>query len=271
MDLSHLGKVVLVGAGKMGMAMAKGWLKFGLMPDSLILVDPNPQKSVVEFAKFHGVSLFSEMPNIDVNVLILAVKPQIISAVMSSLKQKISPDVLVLSIIASTSINALSDGLGSKNIIRTMPNTPSQVGQGVTGVVAAKSVNEKNKQTAQALMAASGMVQWLDDESDLDALAFVSGCGPAYVFLLIEAMAKAGVEQGLKEDQAMALARQTVIGTATLMQSDDSDVKTLRKNVTSKGGITEAALSVLMAKDGFFSLFSKAFKKAKKRNEELAS
>ncbi len=271
MSLKNINSLFLIGAGKMGMAMARGWLKSDLKPSSLTLIDPKPQQSTIDFAAKHKISILPNMPDIDAQIVVLAVKPQIMEQVLNSIKPYIKPDVLVLSIAGGIKLENLSKTLGSKKIIRAMPNTPAQVGQGVTGAVKADGVSKSDIKIANALMQASGDVHWFDNEDDLDALTFVSGCGPAYVFLLAEAMAQAGVEQGLEEEKAKILARQTVIGAAALMQDDASDAAILRKNVTSPGGITEAALSVLMADDGFSSLFSRAFKKAAKRNEELGS
>ncbi len=271
MSLKDINSIFLIGAGKMGMAMARGWLKSGLRPSSLTLIDPKPQQSIVDFAAKHKISILPNMPDSDAQVVVLAVKPQIMEQVLNSIKPHIKPDVLVLSIAGGIKLESLTKALGSKKIIRAMPNTPAQVGQGVTGAIKANGVNKLDIKIANAIMQASGHVYWFDDENDLDALTFVSGCGPAYVFLLAEAMAQAGVQQGLEEEKAKLLARQTIIGAAALMQDDASDAAILRQNVTSPGGITEAALSVLMADDGFYSLFSRAFNKAAKRNKELGS
>ncbi len=264
------GKIILVGAGKMGLALAHGWLKAGLNAKNLILVDPKPQQSTIELAKEYGAFLAPKLPeNIEPKILVLAVKPQIIEPVMASLKNQITKNTIIISIAAGIDFINLNKALGTDKIIRAMPNTPVAVGKGVVGAVAFSGVNENEREIANALLAASSKTFWFDNETDLNALTFVSGCGPAYVFLLVEAMAKAGVEQGLEPNQAKLLARQTIIGAAKLMEEDLSEASVLRQNVTSKGGVTEAALSVLMEEKGFDYLFSKAFKKAKKRNLEL--
>lgn len=269
MTLSDLGPVVLVGAGKMGTAMARGWLAAGVRPDNLVLVDPQPADAVTDFAGQHGLLLLSEMPKETPQVLILAVKPQIMGDVLAKARARVSNDTLVLSIAAGITLETLSDGLGSTRIVRTMPNTPAQVGKGMTGAVAASGVSDADRDTAEALLAAAGKVAWFDDEMQLDALTAVSGSGPAYVFLMVEALAAAGVAEGLDADQAMILARQTVIGSAALMESDLTDAATLRQNVTSPGGVTAAALEVLMADDGLQSLMVRAVHAGRKRNEEL--
>ncbi len=268
-NLSQLKSVVLVGAGKMGMAMARGWLKNGLVAKNLTLVDPNPHESVIRFAKENAVELIPEIDNIDINILVLAVKPQIMGDIFPALKESITSKTLVISVAAGITIAQLEQGLGTKTIARAMPNTPAQLGKGVTGIVAAPLISEIDKAIIDNLLSACGTVEWFDDEDRLNAMMLVSGCGPAYVFLLLEAMAEAGIEHGLEPSQAKALARQTIIGGAALLEAEPTDAAILRQNVTSKGGVTEAALSILMDSGGFKDLMSKAFKKGLKRNWEL--
>jgi pyrroline-5-carboxylate reductase len=271
-NLAQINNLTLIGAGKMGMALARGWIKTGLRPNSLTLVDNNPHESVIAFAKKHNIKIASEISKADIEILVLAVKPQIITSLFSSIKGKISKDSLVLSIIAGFDLATLSNGLKTNNIVRTMPNTPAQIGKGITGAVAGSAIDEKEREMTNALLKASGKVEWFEDENDLEALTVVSGSGPAYVFLLVEALAAAGVEQGLDEKKAMALARQTIIGAASLMEVDPTQAAILRQNVTSKGGVTEAALSVLMADDdGLGQLMSRALNAARKRDKELGS
>lgn len=271
MKLSNAGRVVLVGAGKMGTAMAKGWLAAGLNPANLVLVDPSPPPPVLSFVAEHGLTLVPSIPIDPADVLILAVKPQIMQSVLSSARECVSSRTLVLSIAAGIGLGSLIDGLSTNRVVRTMPNTPAQVGKGISGAVAAKGVDADNRALAEALLGAVGSVVWFDEEAKLDAVTAVSGSGPAYVFLLVEALAAAAMEQGLEPDQAMALARQTIIGSAALMDSDPTSASTLRENVTSPGGTTAAALSVLMADDGMKTLLAKAVAAARKRSEELGA
>lgn len=269
MSLSELGPVVLVGAGKMGTAMARGWLKAGLRPASLILVDPNPADAVVDFAGQYGLLLVSALPDDPAAVLVLAVKPQIMAEVLPAARASIAADTLVLSIAAGIALDALSQGLGTKRVVRTMPNTPAQVGKGVTGAVALSGVSDVDRGVAESLLLAAGEVVWFDDESQLDALTAVSGSGPAYVFYMVEAMAAAGEAEGLAPAQAMMLARQTIIGAAALMEADPTEAAVLRKNVTSPNGVTAEALAVLMADDGLKALMARAISAARKRSVEL--
>jgi pyrroline-5-carboxylate reductase len=268
-SLQSIGPVMLVGAGKMGIALASGWLDAGLPPGNLVLVDPSPGEAAQALADDYDLVINTEAVGLQPNVLVLAVKPQVIGPVMESLQPVIGSHTLVLSIAAGISIATLTQGLGTDRVIRTMPNTPAQVGKGMTGAVAGANVEANDRATADALLAAAGQVAWFDDEGDLDAVTAVSGSGPAYVFNLVEAMAAAGVAQGLEEHVAMRLARQTVIGAAALMEAETDPASVLRQNVTSPNGTTAAALSVLMADDGLTPLMTRAVEAARRRSEEL--
>lgn len=269
MNLSDAGSVVLVGAGKMGMAMAIGWIKAGLPGRNLFLVDPAPHESVVAFANESGASLGNTLPAESPRVVVLAVKPQVMGEVLASVKPIVDAQTLVLSIAAGVSIAKFSAALGTDKVVRTMPNTPAQLGKGISGAVAAQAVTGDDKKLAQALLEAAGQVVWLDDERLIDSVTAVSGSGPAYAFYLVEALAGAGEKQGLSSEQAMLLARQTIIGAAALLEADASPASQLRKNVTSPGGTTQAALDVLMAEDGLSVLMDRAVAAARMRSEEL--
>jgi pyrroline-5-carboxylate reductase len=269
MNLEAAGSVLLVGAGKMGTAMAAGWLKAGLPGAALTLVDPAPHDSVVEFAAKSGAALRRDLPSDPPGVIVLAVKPQVMEAVLAAARHVVGPDTLVLSIAAGISIDRFRQGLGTDRIVRTMPNTPAQLGKGITGAVAADAVTGEDRELAGALLAAAGEVVWLDDETQIDALTAVSGSGPAYVFNLVEALAAAGEKQGLDAEQAMRLARQTIIGAAALLEADPASAAQLRINVTSPNGVTQAALEILMAEDGLGALMDRAVDAARMRSEEL--
>lgn len=269
MNIKDIGSLILVGAGQMGSALAKGWLAHGMPGSALTLVDPSPREETVEFAKAQGASLVEKMPDAPADALVLAVKPQIVEQVMAQIKPDIGSETLVLSVVAGYSLATLSEHLGTARIVRTMPNTPAQVGKGVTGAVAGDGVSEQNKLMADAIFGASGRAVWLDEESQIDALTAVSGSGPAYVFLMAEAMAAAGVAEGLDPETAMVLARQTIIGAAALMDADPREAAVLRKNVTSPNGVTAEALAVLMAKPGLAELMGRAIRAARLRNKEL--
>ncbi|MEQ8447836.1 MAG: pyrroline-5-carboxylate reductase [Pelagibacterium sp.] len=269
MSLSDAGTVLLIGAGKMGMAMASGWVRGGLSGPALTLVDPQPHESVSAFADQHGATLRADLPDATPQVMVLAVKPQIMDGVLGMARPVIGTDTLVVSIAAGISSDKIVARLGTDRVVRTMPNTPAQIGKGISGAFAGDAVTAADRDLTEALLAAAGGVVWVEDETLIDAVTAVSGSGPAYVFHLVEAMAAAGEAEGLSPDQAMVLARQTVVGAAALMEADDSEAAQLRKNVTSPNGTTQAALDVLMAPDGLGALMKRAISAARKRSEEL--
>lgn len=269
MSLQNAGPVLLVGAGKMGTAMAAGWVKAGLSGSALTLVDPAPHESVLAFGREVGAHVTTGLPEAAPRVVVLAVKPQVMGEVLAEVRAVVGPDTLVVSIAAGIALARFIDALGTRKIVRAMPNTPAQIGKGISGAVAADGVSSDDRALAQALLEAAGTVVWLDAEGDIDAVTAVSGSGPAYVFHLVEAMAAAGKSQGLSPEQAMALARQTVIGAAALMEADPASAEQLRKNVTSPNGTTQAALDVLMASDGLAALMDRAIAAARRRSEEL--
>lgn len=269
-DLRSIGPVMLVGAGKMGLALARGWLDAGLPPNHLVLVDPAPGPAALELAEDYGLTLNADASGLLPNVLVLAVKPQIIDPVMTSLQPIVGPQTLAISIAAGIDIARLSKGLGMGRVIRTMPNTPAQIGKGITGAVAGPEVDAANRKTAEALLSAAGPLVWFDAESQLDAVTAVSGSGPAYVFHLVEALAAAAKRQGLPDAVAEQLARQTVIGSAALMEADPTVPAVLRQNVTSPNGTTAAGLAVLMnEQDGLTQLIDRTVEAARRRSEEL--
>ena len=268
-SLTGIGPVVLVGAGKMGLALAQGWVAAGLPPGNLVLVDPQPSEHARRFATEHSVRLTTAPDGVLVAVLVLAVKPQIMAGVLDEIRPHIGPHTLILSIAAGISIATLSAGTGSARVVRTMPNTPAQIGKGVTGAVAGGGVRESDRDVAHALMSAVGDVVWLDDEPMIDALTAISGSGPAYLFYFVEALATAAVRLGFDAEQAMLLSRQTVLGAAALMDADPLPAGFLRQNVTSPKGTTEAALNVLMGPTGLGGVLERATLAAKLRSEEL--
>jgi pyrroline-5-carboxylate reductase len=257
-----------VGAGKMGLALARGWIAGGLPPAQLVLVDPKPSEQTAAFAREHDIRLLESPIGILTHVMVLAVKPQVMKEVMAEIAPAVGPHTLVLSIAAGINIATIARGLSTERIVRSMPNTPAQVGKGITGAVGHK-ISAEDKETAESLLRAAGQVIWFDAEGRLDAVTAVSGSGPAYVFYLVEALAVAAMRHGLEAGQAMQLARQTIIGAAGLLEADPAPASQLRENVTSPKGTTHAALQVLMAPDGLEQLMDRAVLAAKKRSEEL--
>jgi pyrroline-5-carboxylate reductase len=268
-SLRHIGPVMLVGAGKMGLALARGWLDAGLQPNHLLLVDPAPNPAAQQLADDYGLTLNTDASGLLPNVLVLAVKPQVIDPVMVSLRPIVGPQTLAISIAAGIDIARLSRGLDMGRVVRTMPNTPAQIGKGITGAVAGPEVGPEGRDVAEALLRAAGPVVWFDDEGQLDAVTAVSGSGPAYVFHLVEALAEAARRQGLPDAIAEQLARQTVIGSAALLEADPAPPAVLRQNVTSPNGTTQAGLEVLMGEPGLIDLMDRTVDAARKRSEEL--
>ncbi len=252
----------------MGLALARGWIAGGLAADRLVLVDPFAGEAAKAFADEAHVRLEKTISHVLTHVLVLAVKPQTINEAMGQVLPSIGKQTLVLSIAAGISLKTLAEGLGTQRVIRTMPNTPAQVGKGITGAVGL-DISDADRAVADALLGAAGEVVWFEDEKKLDAVTAVSGSGPAYVFYLVEALAVAGMRQGLDPGQAMQLARQTVVGAAALMEADAQSVSILRENVTSPKGTTAAALAVLMGADGLEALMDRAVLAARLRSEEL--
>ncbi|MCG6207944.1 pyrroline-5-carboxylate reductase [Rhodopseudomonas sp. HC1] len=263
------GNVVLAGAGKMGGAMLTGWLAQGLDAGDVVVVDPQPSDEIKALTA-RGVRLNAAAADVGaVSTMLIAVKPQTFAGAAEALRAYVGPSTLVVSVMAGMPIKTLAAKVGG-HVVRAMPNTPAAIGRGITVAVAADDVTSVQRATADALLRATGSVEWVDDEALIDAVTAVSGSGPAYVFLLAEELARAGVEAGLPEALATTLARATVAGSGELLHRSDLDAATLRKNVTSPGGTTAAALEVLMAGDGFRPLLTKAVAAAAKRSRELA-
>lgn len=263
------GTVVLAGAGKMGGALLTGWLAQGLDGGDVVVIEPHPTEDIAALST-RGVRLNASAADVGaVSTLVVAVKPQMFGEAAAALRGYVGPSTLVVSIMAGKPIAALSEQLGG-HVVRAMPNTPAAIGRGITVAVAAANVTPAQRGIADALLRATGGVEWVEDEALIDAVTAVSGSGPAYVFLLAEELARAGVEAGLPEALAMTLARATVAGSGELLHRSDLDAATLRQNVTSPGGTTAAALEVLMADDGFRPLLTRAVAAAAKRSKELA-
>jgi pyrroline-5-carboxylate reductase len=264
------GRLVLLGAGKMGFAMLAGWLARGLDPRKLTVLEPQPVKSVKALTR-RGVALNPMGRLLNASAIVIAVKPQSAPEAAWTLKPFVSKSTLALSIMAGRTLGFLEEALPPGTaVVRAMPNTPAAIGRGVTVACPNSKVSARQRRLASDLLAAIGSVEWVNDESLMDAVTAVSGSGPAYVFLLAEALAEAGVASGLSPALAAKLARETVAGSGELLHRSDVDAAVLRQNVTSPGGTTAAALDVLMGKDGLTQLMRKAVAAATKRSRELA-
>jgi pyrroline-5-carboxylate reductase len=253
----------------MGGAMLTGWLAQGLDPSRVAVIEPHPSPEIRALAA-NGVALNPDVKSAGkVETLVVAVKPQSFREAGAALKSFVSAATSVVSIMAGTTIASLQEVCGGA-VVRAMPNTPAAIGRGITVAVAANDVSDKQRAVADALLRATGSVEWVEDEGLMDAVTAVSGSGPAYVFLLAEELARAGVEAGLPDALATKLARETVAGAGELLHRSELASSTLRQNVTSPGGTTAAALEVLMGEPGLRDLMIRAIAAATRRSKELA-
>ncbi len=276
--------LVLVGCGNMGRALMRGWLSAGLPPEGMMVVDPVASADTIPGTQ--GVA-FAASPDLlpdglQARAMLVAVKPQMMNDVLTSVGHLTNEDTVVISVAAGVMLDQMLLGLqqagaaqearGMAVLVRAMPNTPAAIGAGVTGLVAADGASAADKALVDTLMQAAGTTVWLEDEGMMDAVTATSGSGPAYVFHLVEALAVAAENAGLSSDEAMVLARQTIIGAARLLEADSGvSAAELRTRVTSPGGTTAAALEVLMANKGLTDLMTRAVAAAKKRSQDLAN
>jgi pyrroline-5-carboxylate reductase len=266
------GTIVLVGCGQMGSAMLRGWLASGAA-SRFVVVEPAGVSEALAAARgveaHHGAAELGDALAPD--AVVFAVKPQGINDVVPAYRRFARPQTVFMSIAAGTTIGNLTKHLGDAAIVRVMPNTPAAIGRAISVACANRLVTAAQRQLCDALLAAIGESTWVGDEGLLDAVTAVSGSGPAYVFLLIETLAEAGVKAGLPADLALQLARATVAGAGELARVSSENPGRLRENVTSPGGTTRAALDVLMGDKGLAELMTRAVAAATARSRELAS
>jgi pyrroline-5-carboxylate reductase len=267
-----LSTLLLVGCGKMGGALLGGWLERGVAA-RYVVVEPGP--GAEPFRNRPGVEALGSpamlAPGLNPDVVVLAIKPQMMTAALGEYRRFAAGDALWLSIAAGKTLAFFTRALGeAPAMVRAMPNTPAAIGRGISVAFAGSRVSAAQRATADRLLAAVGEVAWVEQEGLLDAVTAVSGSGPAYVFLLIECLAEAGIAAGLPADLAQRLARATVAGAGELARLSPESAAQLRENVTSPGGTTRAALDVLMAENGLDPLLTRAVLAATKRSRELA-
>ena len=266
-DLAARG-LVLLGCGKMGSAMLEGWLDGGLPASSVWVKDPKPSG----WLQAQGVHINADLPA-NPAIVLVAVKPQMMGAALPSIQALGNGETLFMSVAAGTPIAHFEAVLGAQTpIVRAMPNTPAAVGKGITALIGNARVSDAQLALAERLLQAVGQTVRLDTEAQMDAVTGVSGSGPAYVFHLIETLAKAGEAQGLAPALAMTLAKATVAGAGALAENAAEDPSQLRVNVTSPNGTTQAALDVLMNEtNGLAPLLQKAVAAATNRSKELSN
>ncbi len=266
------GTVVLVGCGQMGSAMLRGWLASGAASRFVVIEPAGVPAALASSPSVVAHRAASELPDaLAPDAVVFAVKPQTINDVVPSYRRFVRPRTVFMSIAAGTTIANLAKHFGDAAIVRVMPNTPAAIGRAISVACANRLVTTPQRQLCDALLAAIGESTWVEDEGLLDAVTAVSGSGPAYVFLLIETLAEAGVKAGLPADLALQLARATVAGSGELARVSPESPSRLRENVTSPGGTTRAALDVLMAEGGLAALMTRAVAAATARSRELAS
>ena len=266
--------IVLVGYGNMGGALARGWRARGVAAAEITVVEP--AASQAEAARAEGFLTVAGADALDRALtpacVVFAVKPQVIDGVVPEYRRLAGEGVVFLSIAAGKTLASLRSALGAPAaVVRAMPNLPATVGRGTSVACASGAVDETGRARCTELLAAVGEVAWIEDEAMLDAVTAVSGSGPAYVFLLIECLADAGVAAGLPPRLSLDLARATVAGAGELARRSDETAAVLRQRVTSPGGTTQAALEVLMAEHGLAPLLRDAVEAAAARSRELAA
>jgi pyrroline-5-carboxylate reductase len=264
------GPLVLIGAGKMGGALLDGWLNFGFDPGRIMVIEPQPTPAMSALGA-RGLHLNPNAAQLaGAAAVVIAVKPQAAAEALAAAAPSIAASTVVVSIMAGRTLLSLANGLPRGcPLVRAMPNLPAAIGRGIT-VAVARGANPQQHKLAGDLLSATGTVDWIEDESLMDAVTAVSGSGPAYVFLLAEALALAGIEAGLPPELAEKLARETISGSGELLRQTNVDVALLRENVTSPGGTTAAALEVLMGAEGMQQLMTRAVAAATARSKELA-
>ncbi|MBF0561907.1 MAG: pyrroline-5-carboxylate reductase [Alphaproteobacteria bacterium] len=266
--------ILLVGCGKMGGAMLAGWIDRGLAANRVLVVEPAPalRQQAADTFGVATVATADALPeSVRPDVVVLAVKPQAMTDVVPEYRRFATVDTVFLSIAAGKTLAWFAQRLGSAAaIVRAMPNTPAAIRRGMTVACANLHADKAQRRRCDALLTAVGEVAWVEEETMMDAVTAVSGSGPAYVFLLAEALAAAGAAAGLPADLAARLARATVAGSGELLRIASESPAILRQNVTSPGGTTAAALAVLMGDNGMESLLTAAVNAATRRSRELA-
>ncbi len=264
--------LLIFGAGKMGGAMLGGALRAGWPPRMITVIDPNPSDALRARAAAEGFALNPGQVSGAARLVLLAIKPQMLDSAATTLVHHVSGDTVLVSVLAGKSIADLKARLPVlTKLVRAMPNTPAAIGRGITGAYAAGNLTDAERALVLALLKTTGRLEWVEAEALIDSVTAVSGSGPAYVFHLVETLAKAGEAVGLPPDLSMRLARATIEGAGELLfQEAETSPATLRQNVTSPGGTTAAALEVLMAADGLQPLMTRAVKAARARARALS-
>jgi pyrroline-5-carboxylate reductase len=263
-------KIAFIGGGNMGEAIVASLLnKQVTLPENIIVSDASSARRE-HLKQMHNVKVTDSNLEaaLGANIIILAVKPQVLPEVMPDLSGRLKKSQLILSIIAGVKIDTLRNGLKHMSIVRTMPNTPTQIGMSMTVWTATEEVTESQKKTTRSILSAMGKEIFVENERTLDMVTAVSGSGPAYFFLFVEAFIDAAVNIGLPRDMAKVMVLKTMLGAGNLIEKSGTDPAELREMVTSKGGTTAAALKVF-EEGKFRGLIAKAVEAAYNRSREL--
>jgi pyrroline-5-carboxylate reductase len=263
------GKLMLLGAGNMGGAMLAGWIARGLSPKKIVVLEPKPAPSVKALTRKGLILNPAKLPK-DIAAIVVAIKPQAAPDILPQIAPA-AGKAMIVSIMAGRTIGFLESMVSrSSPVVRAMPNLPASVGRGITVAAPNDNVSRAQRAFATGLLAAVGAVEWVEDEKLMDAVTATSGSGPAYVFLLAETMTRAAIAAGLPANLAARLVRETIAGAGELLRQSPLDAATLRKNVTSPGGTTAAALAVLMGPGDLEAVMERAVAAATRRSRELA-
>jgi pyrroline-5-carboxylate reductase len=266
------GPVLLLGAGRMGGALLRGWLAKGIAPSAIAVEEPAPSPELRLLLRQHGIASGIAALKQPPAVVLVAVKPQVAEAALAAIAPRCIQETLVISIAAGRTLASIEGHFASGTpVIRTMPNTPAAIGRGITAAIGNAAAGKAQKDVCEALLGAAGEVVWVENEGQIDAVTAVSGSGPAYVFLLAECLASAGEAQGLAPELAARLARATVAGAGELLHQSAGTPAELREAVTSPAGTTAAALGILMGEPGMRELLTRAVDAAAKRSRELSA
>ncbi len=265
-------KISFIGAGNMATSIIGGLVRTGIAPTQMTATSPD-QEQLRQLQTEHGILIAASNPEAvaTCDILVLCVKPQILKAVCEELRDSVQQRrPLIISIAAGIESDAIERWLGGNlPLVRCMPNTPALVGQGASGLYANARVDISQRQQAEAIFAAIGVTQWVMSETDMHAVTAISGSGPAYFFLILEALEAAGVQAGLPAESARRLSIQTMLGAATMAQQSLDDPATLKRKVMSPGGTTERAIQAF-EDGGLRDLFATAVQAAANRSSELA-
>ena len=275
--MKALQKLLILGSGKMGSSLLKGFISNNELNFDISVVEPNLTKDNNDLILDNKIDYFQSIEDIkepDFDLILFAVKPQVINEVCSGVIENLNQEKTfsIISILAGTTVKTFEGYFSSSPIIRAMPNLAVSEGSGVTALYGNINAEKVFKDTSDKIFSGVGEVIWVDSEDMMDVITATSGSGPAYYFFLTECLSLIAEEMGLSKENAIKLSRQVAIGSSDVMKSSTESLANLREKVTSKGGTTEAALEVLMSPDReFYNIFKQALKKAYKKSKDLSS